>query len=79
MSGQEEILSGVAGMFRSFYIPAYLKLTNTLQQLLVRLKHKVEKGTVVGSVYQITYDDCDATYIGKTERSLRTLFSQHQR
>ena len=47
-------------------IPAYFKPTNTLQQLLVRPKDKVEKGKVVGPVYHITCDDCDATYVGET-------------
>ena len=54
-------------MFRSFDIPAYFKLTNTLWQLLVQSKDKVEKGKVVGPVYHITCDDCDATYVGETE------------
>ena len=57
-------------MFRSFDIPAYFKLTNTLQQLLVWPKDKVEKGKVVGPVYDITCDDCDSTSVGKMERAL---------
>ena len=59
---------------RSFDIPAYFKLTNTLQQLLVCPKDKVDKGKVVGSVYNITCDDCDATYVGETKRSMKTCF-----
>ena len=50
-------------VFRSFNIPAYFKPTNTLWQLLVWPKDKVEKGKVVGHVYHITCDDCDATYL----------------
>ena len=34
---------------------------------------------MVGAVYHITCDDCDATYIGETERSLKTRFSEHRR
>ena len=60
-------------------ILAYFKLTNTLQQLLVWPKDKVEKGKVVGPVYHITCDDCDATYVGETERSLKTRFLEHRR
>ena len=60
-------------VFRSFDIPAYFKTTNTLQQLLVWPTDKADKGKVVGSVYHITCDDCDATY----ERSLKTHFSEH--
>ena len=47
-------------VFRAFDIPAYFKQTNTLWQLLVRPKDKVEKGKVVGQVYNITCDDFDA-------------------
>ena len=48
-------------VFRSFDILAYFKMTNTLRQLLVLSKDKVEKGKMVGPVYHITCDDCDAT------------------
>ena len=41
-------------VFRSFHIPAYFKLTNTLWQLLVWPKDKIEKGKVVGPVYHNT-------------------------
>ena len=61
-------------VFRSFYIPAYFKLTNTLRQLLVQPKDKVMKDKVVGPVYQITCDDCDAMFVGEMERSLKTQF-----
>ena len=61
-------------IFRSFNTPAYFKPTNTLRQLLVWPKDKVEKGKVVGPVYHITCDDCDATYVGETKRSLKTSF-----
>ena len=50
-------------VFRSFDIPAYFKPINTLQQLLVWPKDKVEKGEVVGPVYHIACNDCDATYV----------------
>ena len=69
-------------VFRSFDIPAYFKLINTLQQLLVQPKDTVAKGKVVGPVYHITCDDCDAMYVGETstERSLlETQFSEHRR
>ena len=34
---------------------------------------------MLGPVYHITYDDCDATYVGEMERSLKTRFSEHRR
>ena len=49
------------------------------QFMLVWPKDKVDKRKVVGPVYHITCDDCDATYEGETERSLKTRFLQHLR
>ena len=34
---------------------------------------------MVGPVYHITCDNCDATYVGEMERSLKTRFSEHWR
>ena len=64
-------------VFRSFDIPTYFKLTSTLQQLLVQPKDKVDEGKDVGSVYHISCDDCDATYVEETERARKTHFSEH--
>ena len=58
------ILEQLRGVFRSFNVLAYFKPTNTLQQLPVWPKEKVENGKVLGPVYHITCDDCDARYIG---------------
>ena len=66
-------------VFRSFDVPTHFKLTNTLRQLLIQLKEKVDRGKVVGSVYRISCDDCDATYVGETERVLKTRLSEHRR
>ena len=66
-------------VFRSFDIPAYFKLTNTLCQLLVWPKDKVEKWKVVSPAYHITCDDCDAMYVDETEISLKTRFLEHWR
>ena len=34
---------------------------------------------MVGPVYHIAFDDCDATYMGETEKSLKTHFLEHWR
>ena len=34
---------------------------------------------MVGPVYHITCDDCDAMYVGEMERSLKTRFLEHPR
>ena len=54
-------------IFKSYDIHAYFKPSNTLWQLLVHPKDKVEKGKVVVPVYHIYSEDCDASYIGETE------------
>ena len=69
LSYVREISEQLRRVFRSFDIPVYFKPTNTLRQLLVLPKDKVEKGKVVGLVYHITCDDCDATYVGEMERA----------
>ena len=66
-------------VFSRYGTPAYFKPTNTLRQLLVRPKDPIEKEKVVGPVYKITCEDCEASYVGETERSLKARFSEHRR
>ena len=58
-------------VYRKYGIPTYFKPTNTLRQLLVKPKDPLSKENVVGPVYKIKYEECDAVYVGETERSLR--------
>ena len=44
-----------------------------------RPKDPVGKDRVVGPVYKISCEYCEATYIGKTERSLKARFGKHRR
>ena len=65
--------------FGGYSIPTYFKPTNTLHQLLVHPKDPVGKDKVVGLVYKISCEDCEATYIGETKRSLKARFGEHRR
>ena len=65
--------------FTQYEIPSYVKPYNTIRQLLVKPKDKVLKERVVGPVYNIECKDCNATYIGETERSLKARFQEHNR
>ena len=47
-------------IFKQYDIPAYCKNLHTLRQLLVRLKDKILKEGVVGPVYHIPCDSCNA-------------------
>ena len=57
-------------IFGKYGIPTYFKPTNTLRQLLVKPKDPVSKENVVGPVYKIKCEKCEAMYVGETERSL---------
>ena len=52
---------------------------NTLRQLLVHPKDPVGKDKVVGPVYKISCEECEATYVGETECSLKARFGEHRR
>ena len=57
----------------------YFKPANTLRQLLVRPKDPVAKERVVGPVYRIPCEQCDDSYVGETERSLKARHDEHRR
>ena len=42
-------------------------------------KDPIDKENVVGPVYKIKCEECEATYIGETERSLKARFGEHRR
>ena len=63
----QRVMEQLRKVFRSFGISANFKLTNIQGQILVHPNDKVEKGKVVGPVYDILCDDCDATYVYETD------------
>ena len=68
-------------------MPGVLELLNVLSAarhspyyyMLVKSKDHVSKENVLGPVYKIKCEECEATYIGETERSLKSRFNVHQR
>ena len=71
-------------IFESYQIKVCLKPTDKLHQQLVRVKDKTRKEDTLGPIYQINCEGatgvtCDKSYIGETERSLRTRFLEHRR
>ena len=66
-------------ILKGYNIQAYFKPTNTLRQLLVRPKDKLDKFQVTGPVYYIPCEDCSASYVGETERSFKARFMEHRR
>ncbi len=66
-------------VFKHYDVPAYFKPSNTIKLLLVWPKDKILKEQVVGPVYHIPCDTCQASYLGETERSLKSRFMEHRR
>ena len=66
-------------IFKKYEVPCYFKPTNTLRQLLVRPKDQLDKSKMCGPVYRIPCEDCPASYVGETERSLKARFLEHRR
>ena len=61
-------------VYGKYGIPTYFKPTNTLRQLLVKLKGHLRKENVLGPVYKIKCEECHAVYGGETERALKARF-----
>ena len=76
MIGVSEQLKRV---MKGYGVKVYFKPTNTLRQILVRLKDEVIKKRVVCLVYHISCDNCDESYIGETGSSLKSRFMEHRR
>ena len=72
-------------IYAKYGIRVCFKPTQTLRQLLVSPKDKTEHKDTVGPVYLIPCQDhtrkgpCSESYIGETERSLKTRFLEHRR
>ena len=68
----------VARMIRKAGVAVHLKPYNTLRSRLVHPKDKVDKDDKAGLVYHVKCGDCDATYVGETERNLKKRISEHR-
>ena len=56
-----------------------MKPYNTLRNRLVHPKDKVSNLEKTGVVYHIKCEECDATYVGETERRLQKRLKEHHR
>ena len=71
--------NNLRGVFSQYRVPLFFKPSNTLRQLLVRAKDKIQKEKMVVPVCDIQFDTCEASYVGETEKSLKARFSEHRR
>ena len=75
----KRLLEQLQRVMKKYKMAIFVKPTSTLKQNFKCPKDKILKERVVGPVYQIGCEECEATYIGETERSLKTIISVHCR
>ncbi len=69
----------IARVLRKSGVSVHMKPFNTIRGRLVHPKDKVDPKDKTGVVYHITCSDCDASYVGETERSLKKRLKEHKR
>ena len=69
----------IARVLRKSGIIVHMKPYNTLRGRLVHPKDKVPKEDKSGVVYHITCGECESSYVGETERSLKKRLTEHKR
>ncbi|XP_072017304.1 uncharacterized protein [Amphiura filiformis] len=68
-------------LFQAKGIRTHYKPVNSIRQHVVAPKDKTKTDQRSGTVYHITLtcDDCDAAYVGESERSLKARLAKHRR
>ena len=69
----------IARILQPYNIRVAHKPITTLRRLLTNVKDKDKPGDGQGAVYKIKCCDCQASYIGETERNLSTLETEQKR
>ena len=69
----------IARLMHKAGVQVHLRPFNTIRSHLVHPKDKVKKEEKAGVVYKIKCNECEATYIGETERTLRKRITEHHR
>ena len=64
--------------FNSAGVPTAFKPQQTLRQVLVSPKDKIDKLKQSGTVYQISCSTCSDTYIGESVRKLEKRLNEHK-
>ena len=60
-------------------VQVHLKPYNTLRQFLVNPKDPKPKEDMAGAIYYIPCGECDASYVGETERPFKKRLQEHKR
>ena len=69
----------IARILQPYNIRVAHRPITTLGHLLTNVKDKDEPNNRQGAVYKINCSDCQASYIGETDRNLKTRLTEHKR
>ena len=69
----------ISRLIRKTGVAAHAKPHTTIRSILVAPKYKDHPQDKCGVVYQLTCHDCEASYIGETERVLKQRLKEHQK
>ena len=69
----------ISRLIRKTGVSAHVKPHTTIRSILVAPKDNDHPQDKCGVVYQLTCQDCEASYIGETERALKQRLKEHQK
>ena len=69
----------ISRLIRKTGVAAHAKPHTTIRSILVAPKDKDNPQDKCGVVYQLTCHDCEASYIGETERALKQKLKEHHK
>ena len=69
----------ISRLIRKTGAAAHAKPHTTIRSILVAPKHKDHPQDKCGVVYRLTCQECEASYIGETERALKQRLKEHQK
>ena len=69
----------IARVLKSYNVKVAHKPVRTISSILTKPKDKVPKADRTNVVYKIKCNDCSKTYIGQTQRALKTRVKEHQK
>ena len=74
-----QMSEAIARTIRKAGVAVHLRPYNSIRQQLVHPKDKVTQEDKSGVVYHIKCGDCSASYVGETERQLKTRVKEHHK
>ena len=66
-------------VFKKHYIAVSMRPDQTLRNVLVHPKDKLDKFETCNCVYQIKCSNCDSSYIGEMGRKFKTRLGEHKK